>query len=254
MLQRQAGYFVGHVGKWQYANPNHKVEAFFNWTSLFEGRHWLSVDGKSVHATDLARDKAIQFLRERPQDRPFALTVAFFPPKALYGDRPWLPKNESMHLYANDSIPEPKASWDKLPYFFHNYENFGRIRWRERFEGKERYQTQMKNYYRLITEVDAASRQIVKELENQGILDETIIIFTTDNGYFHGEHGLGKIFSRHYVYTLYSTGTGNGTGTILMPLDPTTQKIISALNSRKVVSIPGVHSSSTHHSRPSDAK
>jgi len=34
------------------------------------------------------------------------------------------------------------------------------------------------------------TERIVKELEDQGILDETLIIFTTDNGYFHAEHGL----------------------------------------------------------------
>ena len=48
----------------------------------------------------------------------------------------------------------------------------------------------MKAYYRLVTEVDATVGRIVKELEDQGILDETLILFTGDNGYFHGEHGL----------------------------------------------------------------
>jgi hypothetical protein len=52
-----------------------------------------------------------------------------------------------MHLYANDFIPEPDDTWDKLPYFFHTYENIGRMRWKEWFRGKERYQTQMKNHY-----------------------------------------------------------------------------------------------------------
>lgn len=50
----------------------------------------------------------------------------------------------------------------------------------------------MRNYYSLITEVDKACKEIVQELENQGILNETLIIFTTDNGLFHAEHGLGK--------------------------------------------------------------
>jgi len=34
------------------------------------------------------------------------------------------------------------------------------------------------------------TERIVKELEDQGVLDETLVIFTTDNGYFHAEHGL----------------------------------------------------------------
>lgn len=39
-----------------------------------------------------------------------------------------------------------------------------------------------------------ATGRIVQELKDQGILDETLIIFTTDNGYFHAEHGLADKF------------------------------------------------------------
>jgi len=48
----------------------------------------------------------------------------------------------------------------------------------------------MKAYYRLVTEVDTACGNILAELERQKLSDQTLIIFTTDNGYFHGEHGL----------------------------------------------------------------
>ena len=88
------------------------------------------------------------------------------------------------------TIPTPHGSWEKLPWFFQEKEKVGRSRWKERFEGEERYQISMKNYYRLITEVDAAIEKIVAEVEAQGILNETLVIFTCDNGFFHGEHGL----------------------------------------------------------------
>ena len=53
----------------------------------------------------------------------------------------------------------------------------------------------MKNYYRLITEIDKSSERIYQEVERQGLLDSTIFIFTTDNGLFHAEHQLaGKWF------------------------------------------------------------
>jgi len=48
----------------------------------------------------------------------------------------------------------------------------------------------MKNYYRLASEVDAACGRIVAELKAQGLLENTLVLFTGDNGYFHGEHGL----------------------------------------------------------------
>jgi arylsulfatase A-like enzyme len=48
----------------------------------------------------------------------------------------------------------------------------------------------MKNYYRLATEVDTACGRIVEKLQSMGQYENTVIIFTTDNGYFHAEHGL----------------------------------------------------------------
>ena len=77
LLQKHAGYFVGHVGKWQYQNKEGIVGKLFNWTSLFEGYHWY----KGIPAANYTRDETIRFLRERPKDQPFAVTVAFYPPK-----------------------------------------------------------------------------------------------------------------------------------------------------------------------------
>jgi arylsulfatase A-like enzyme len=77
-----------------------------------------------------------------------------------------------------------------LPPFIANEQNEGRRRWRIRFDTPEKYQTYMKAYYRMITEVDAACGAILAELKRQQLLDQTLVIFTTDNGYFHGEHGL----------------------------------------------------------------
>lgn len=46
--------------------------------------------------------------------------------------------------------------------------------------------------YRMVTEVDATCGRIIEELEEQGVADNTLIIFTTDNGNLHGEHGLAE--------------------------------------------------------------
>lgn len=50
----------------------------------------------------------------------------------------------------------------------------------------------MKKTYRMATEVDTACGVILEKLKEQNVLDETIVIFTTDNGNFHGEHGLAE--------------------------------------------------------------
>ena len=71
------------------------------------------------------------------------------------------------------------------------------MRWHWRFDTPERYQEYMKNYYRLATEVDAVCGKLLAELKAQGQLDNTLVIFTTDNGYFHAEHGLADKWYPH---------------------------------------------------------
>ena len=78
----------------------------------------------------------------------------------------------------------------RLPPFIANEKNEGRNRWHWRFDTPEKYQQYMKAYYRLATEVDATVGRVLAELRAQGLDDNTLVIFTTDNGYFHGEHGL----------------------------------------------------------------
>ena len=55
----------------------------------------------------------------------------------------------------------------------------------------------MRNYYRLATEVDTTCGRVLAELERQGLRDNTLVIFTTDNGYFHAEHGLADKWYPH---------------------------------------------------------
>ena len=50
----------------------------------------------------------------------------------------------------------------------------------------------MKRTYRMITEVDTAVGVVLQKLKEQNVMDETLIIFTTDNGNLHGEHGLAE--------------------------------------------------------------
>lgn len=184
------GYFVGHIGKWQYKNPDKWVETHYNWTRLHEGHHWY---GK-VHASDRSLTDTKDFLKERPRDKPFALTVAFYPPKAVgQGDDQYQPKPSSMHMYENETVPYPAVdmniSFSRLPKFITD-KNSARFRWYGRYGTPELYQKQMKNMYRLVSEIDEACKQIYLELDRQGILNETVIIFTSDNGLFHAEHGL----------------------------------------------------------------
>jgi arylsulfatase len=110
-----------------------------------------------------------------------------------------LPQNETFEVYSNISLHPPydmEASWKRLPKFF-TERNEGRNRWHQRFDEPAKYDRMLKNYYRLITGVDTACRAVWEELDKMGILNETMVIFTTDNGYYHGEHGLAGKWYPH---------------------------------------------------------
>ena len=144
-LLRDHGYYVGHVGKWH--NGEFPAENF-DFGRSYSGTHWIDEpDGSCVHVTQKNENDALEFLRTRPTDQPFCLTVAFFATHAE-DDNPlqFLPQPQSMSLYRDVTIPVPVSA---------------------------------------------------TELERQGVLDNTLVIFTTDNGYYHAEHGLADKWYPH---------------------------------------------------------
>ncbi len=199
-LLKESGYYLGHVGKWHNGRtyPSDK----YDFSRFYHGKHWYEVEGKGqVHVTQRNENDAMEFLRERPKDQPFCLTVAFFATHAWDGHPlQFLPQPQSYNLYQDVHVPVPvnatEESWQRLPDFFSN-RNEGRNRWRWRFDTPGKFQEMMKNYYRLASEVDATCGRLIGELENQGVLDNTLVIFTTDNGYYHAEHGLADKWYPH---------------------------------------------------------
>lgn len=199
-LLRTHGYYVGHVGKWH--NGNFPAENF-DFARAYSGTHWIKQpDDTRIHVTQKNEIDALEFLRTRPKDKPFLLTLAFFAPHAEdKNPLQYLPQPGSMKLYEDVTIPVPvnatEESFRRLPEFIAHEKNEGRVRWRWRFDSPEKYQTMMKNYYRLVTEVDATCGRVLAELKQQGLLDRTLVIFTGDNGYFHAEHGLADKWYPH---------------------------------------------------------
>lgn len=199
-LLRANGYFVGHIGKWH--NGKFPAENF-DFGRSYSGTHWIKQpDGTEIHVTKKNENDALEFLHDRPADKPFCLTLAFFATHAEdRNPKQYLPQPESMALYRDVTIPVPKTATDeafrKLPPFVANEKNESRVRWHWRFDTPEKYQEYMKNYYRLATEVDAVCGRVLAELKKQGLLDNTLVIFTTDNGYFHAEHGLADKWYPH---------------------------------------------------------
>jgi arylsulfatase len=206
-LKSRAGYHVGYVGKWHAPFPSDYLQQSMDYFVEYYGDHWLTRGGRRRHVTELNAADALAYLRHGPNNsQPLALTVAFFathaddsmPYPLQYNPMAW-----SARLYNDSSsskIPLPKTAtpqhWQNMPWFF-TESNEGRIRWRQRYDTSSHYQTSMHRYYRMASEVDAAIGAVLRELRTQNILHNTYILFSTDNGNFHGEHGLADKWYPH---------------------------------------------------------
>jgi arylsulfatase A-like enzyme len=189
---KAAGYHTGYVGKYGVGQP---PKGGFDFAHIYEGRHWIEAKGERVHVTEKNTRDALDFLSDRPKGKPFCLCVGFFAPHAEdRAPEQYLPQPWSAKLYEGKAIPVPATATEdhvrKLPPFLSADGNEGRVRWRKRFDTPSKFQTYMTNYYRMVSEVDAGIGRIVGKLREQGLLENTLIVFTGDNGYFHGERGL----------------------------------------------------------------
>lgn len=190
---RAAGYWTGYVGKYD-VGPARPAD--FDFLRTYHGRHWIAAsDGERVHVTEQNARDAIDFLRTRPREKPFLLSVGFFAPHAEDSAKEqYLPQDWSAKSYEGVKVPLSPLADDRhlkaLPPFLSTDTNEGRIRFNWRFDTPERYQEYMIRYYRLITEVDAAIGRLVDELKAQDAYDNTLIAFIGDNGYFHADRGL----------------------------------------------------------------
>ena len=197
LLQKKANYYVGHIGKWQYYDMNNLRNNRFNYTREFEGKHWERFRGKEMLSSDRAAIEAIDFLQSRPKELPFAMTVAFYPPKPIgTSNEPggqWFPSKETLSLFQNITIPEPYNMTDsfyRLPAYLKGKRSEARNRWKNRYSTPQHYQAAMKRVYALVNGLDTSMKSIVEELKKEGIYNDTMIIITADNGMFHGAHGL----------------------------------------------------------------
>jgi arylsulfatase A-like enzyme len=140
-------------------------------------------------------DQAVDFVENAPAGRPFVLSVSFKAPHVQDGDpRQFIPDPAYASHYGDVSIPVPETAGseylERLPDFLRSDSTEARLRWQLRFATPEMYQTSVKNYYRLLTQVDDVVGEIREALRRRGEEDNTVILFLGDNGFFLGEHGL----------------------------------------------------------------
>ena len=197
-LLRKAGYRTGFVGKWGVGKEPPENE-FDYWAGFAgQGKYLEEVDGKLTHMTQRLGQKSLEFLDSCDGSQPFCLSISFKAPHCQDGaKRQFPPEPELESLYSGVEIPRPKTATEEafrqLPKFLQESE--ARRRWTLRFATDEMRQESVRDYYRLITGVDREVGKLLVKLEEKGQLDNTVIVFTGDNGFYLGEHGLaGKWF------------------------------------------------------------
>ena len=206
VLLREAGYRTGFIGKFGVGVPQGAKERMFDdFMPLNRNPYFKKQpDGSLRHLTEIAGDRAIEFLKECREDKPFCLSVSFNAAHAEDGDKanhfPW-PKAED-GLYEDVTIPPPLVStdfWEQLPGFLQNCMH--RDRWFWRWDTPEKYQKNVKAYYRMITGLDRVMGRVWDEVNRQGFGDNTIVIFIGDNGYYKGSRGFAGKWS-HFEESL----------------------------------------------------
>ncbi|WP_166822645.1 sulfatase family protein [Thalassoroseus pseudoceratinae] len=203
---KQSGYRTGFVGKFGVGVPRSAPKQMFDsFVSLNRNPYFKKqADGSTRHLTDLTGDKAIEFLRSCDADQSFCLSVSFNASHAEDSDKkdhyPWPPTEDG--LYEDVTIPPPLIEMDfhkQLPKFLQTSMNRDRFYWR--WDTPEKYQKNVKAYYRMITGLDRNIGRVLAALDELGRMENTVVVFMGDNGYYKGSRGFAGKWS-HYEESL----------------------------------------------------
>lgn len=198
-LLRQAGYQTGFVGKFGLKVNEGILDSLFNSKVITKYPYFVEIDGKQVHLADVHGNHAIDFIKSN-KEQPFCLSLSFWSPHANDdAEEQYFWPTYCDSLYDDVKIPTPKTAdpifFEALPEFLKKTMN--RRRWYWRYDTPEKHQKMVKGYYRMISGVDSVIRRIQTTLKEEGLAENTVIIFTSDNGYFLGERGYAGKWLMH---------------------------------------------------------
>ena len=209
-LFREAGYRTGLVGKW---HLRQQPQGFDEWKILpGQGVYFdpdFLIGGKpskeSGYATDITTDFALDFLR-RTGSQPFCLLYQHKAPH-----RPFTPAPRHARMFE-------EVDWPKPPSYHDDYATRRVAAEAEdmRFEvslagdypdlprglSPERqrewiFQRFVKDHHRAVYGVDENLGLVLDYLDSTGLAEDTLVLYTTDNGYFLGEHGW---YDKRFMY------------------------------------------------------
>ncbi len=210
-LLRKHGYRTGYFGKWHAKMPRgfKREDHFDEFEAIGRNPYYKKqADGTLRHETELIIDRGIEFIRTQPKGKPFALNLWFNACHAEDSDRrpgighfPWPRAVDGM--YENIFIAPPRLHhvdiFDGLPDFLKTTINRERYFWR--WNTQQKYQANMQAYYRMVSGIDQAIGRFMRALEKAELAENTIIVYSADNGYYMANRGLAGKWS-HYEEAL----------------------------------------------------
>ena len=206
-LLRKAGYRTGFVGKFGVGVQAGGTQDMFDVFQPLNRSPYLKPqpDGSLRHTIELTGDHGVEFLRSQPRDQPFCLSLSFNAPHAEDADKQaQYPSPKAVEgLYEELTIADPPLS---DPAIFNSQPDFlkrslNRQRWYWRWDTPEKYQKNVKAYYRMITGIDRVIGRVLEEVAERGMAEKTVVIFAGDNGYYRGSRGFAGKWS-HYEESL----------------------------------------------------
>ncbi len=203
---QKAGYETAFIGKWHMGNDDTPRPGFDHWVCLKgQGTSFdplLNVDGKRFHTTghtsDVLNGKALAFVR-RKRTKPFCLYLSH---KALHPEltqrddgsitdpqaAKFLPAKRHETLYTDDAIPRRLNVLDDVS---------DKPALTQKIAGQPPLGPEtgtddetVRDRLRMLAGIDDGVGRLLSELNTLGTLDDTVFIFTSDHGYWYGEHGL----------------------------------------------------------------
>jgi len=230
MLLKQQGYFLGWIGKnhvpaghggygggyfeevFDYWYGNHGHSGFYPKEQARDGVIYRNA--KLDTQVEVFEEGVLNFLRpnrqftescsrplpQRPEDRPFCLCVTFNLPHSYgTGNMQLRPSDDELYRlryrdrFNEVPIPETYTPWQEIttPRIPTDVYNGLYITSYDYVRQPRTLRERRIREYQTITGMDRMLGRLREELENLGLADNTIIVFSTDHGIHHGEHGLG---------------------------------------------------------------
>jgi arylsulfatase A-like enzyme len=216
---KAAGYRTALFGKWHLGEgAGHDPEGFDEWQVFLEQGEYvdpqlLSADGLRVvpgYATEIVTDLALEWVDSLPGDDPWCVLVWHKAPH-----RPWTPDPARQRTLAAGSGPIPVP-----PTFDDDYATRtssarrAAMRIAEHLTQEDlkedpppglsydelalwKYQRFMEDYLACVESVDDNVGRIVDHLRDRGDLDDTLLVYASDQGFFLGDHGW---FDKRFMY------------------------------------------------------